>query len=75
MRSATNRPLHIARGTELHLRGILRESFTPTISEAMAASQVILRPTVSRPVCLGVRQPSRTRGQFVLLLYLIVFIQ
>jgi hypothetical protein len=27
-----------------------------------------LRPTVSRPVCLGVRRPSETRDQFFFLL-------
>jgi hypothetical protein len=30
--------------------------------------EVNLRPTVSRPVCLGVRLPSRTRDQFFFLL-------
>jgi hypothetical protein len=30
--------------------------------------EVILRPTVSRPVCLGVRRPSGTRDQFFFLL-------
>jgi hypothetical protein len=30
--------------------------------------EVNLRPTVSRPVCLGVRRPSRTRDQFFFLL-------
>jgi hypothetical protein len=40
MHIATNRPIHIAQGTEFHLRGILRESFTQTIFEDMAASQV-----------------------------------
>jgi hypothetical protein len=42
MHSVTNRPIHIAQGTELHLHGILGESFTQTISEATAASQVKL---------------------------------
>jgi hypothetical protein len=30
--------------------------------------QVNLRPTVSRPDCLGVRRPSRTRDEFIFLL-------
>jgi hypothetical protein len=30
--------------------------------------EVNLRPTVNRPVCLGVRHPSGTRDQFVFLL-------
>jgi hypothetical protein len=30
--------------------------------------EVTLRPTVSRPVCLGVRRPSGTRDQFYFLL-------
>jgi hypothetical protein len=30
--------------------------------------EVNLRPTVSRPVCLGVRRPSRIRDQFFFLL-------
>jgi hypothetical protein len=30
--------------------------------------EVNLRPTVSRPVCLGVRHPSGTRDQFFFLL-------
>jgi hypothetical protein len=30
--------------------------------------EVNLQPTVSRPVCLGVRHPSGTRDQFVFLL-------
>jgi hypothetical protein len=30
--------------------------------------EVILRPTVSRPVCLSVRHPSGTRDQFFFLL-------
>jgi hypothetical protein len=30
--------------------------------------EVILRPTVSQPVCLGVRGPSGTRNQFFFLL-------
>jgi hypothetical protein len=30
--------------------------------------EVNLRPTVSRPICPGVRRPSRTRDQFVFLL-------
>jgi hypothetical protein len=30
--------------------------------------EVNLRPTVSQPVCLGVRRPSRTRDQFYFLL-------
>jgi hypothetical protein len=33
-----------------------------------AVVEVILRPTVSRPVCLGVRHPSGTRDQFFFLL-------
>jgi hypothetical protein len=35
--------------------------------------EVILRPTVSRPVCLGVRHPSDTRDQFFSFLSLIIF--
>jgi hypothetical protein len=35
--------------------------------------KVILRPTVSRSVCLAVRHPSGTRNQFVLLISLIIF--
>jgi hypothetical protein len=31
-------------------------------------AEVNLRPTVSRPVCPGVRRPSRTRDQFFFLL-------
>jgi hypothetical protein len=38
------------------------------IPEDKHRCEVNLRPTVSRPVCLGVRHPSGTRDQFFLLL-------
>jgi hypothetical protein len=34
----------------------------------MEEVEVKLRPTVSRPVCLGVRRPSETNDQFLFLL-------
>jgi hypothetical protein len=45
---------------------------TSTHNNKRIQVKVILRPTVSRPVCLGVRHPSGTRDQFVLLLPLII---
>jgi hypothetical protein len=37
-------------------------------TEVEVEVEVKLRPTVSRPVCLGVRNPSGTRDQFFFLL-------
>jgi hypothetical protein len=38
------------------------------ISVIQVKVKVTLRPTISRPVCLGVRRPSGTRNQFFFLL-------
>jgi hypothetical protein len=68
MHRATNRPIHIAQDTEFHLHGMLRESFTQTKSSYITTDG-------QSAVCLGIRQTSRTRNQFFLLLPLIIFIQ
>jgi hypothetical protein len=44
------------------------------LSSQVKSSQVILRPTVNRPVYLGVRHPSRTDNQFFII-SLIIFTQ
>jgi hypothetical protein len=41
-------------------------SVSPGFAEQKVEVEVNLRPTVSRPVCLGVRQPTGTRDQFFL---------
>jgi hypothetical protein len=38
------------------------------LGRSEVAVEVNLRPTVSRPVCLGMRRPPGTRGQFFFLL-------
>jgi hypothetical protein len=48
--------------TELQVRWTIS-----VIPFALGEVEVKLRPTVSRPVCLGVRHPSGTRNQFFLL--------
>jgi hypothetical protein len=47
---------------------ILATCRLPHCSSRDEKSKVTLRPTVSRPVCLGVRRPSGTRDQFFFLL-------
>jgi hypothetical protein len=46
--------------------------YLATIGEYKVKVKVILRPTVSRPVRLGVRQPSGTSEQFFFLLEIFV---
>jgi hypothetical protein len=48
------------------LQGLLRDNFTFLLTDIEV--EVKLRPTVNRPVCLGVRRPSGTRDQFLFLL-------
>jgi hypothetical protein len=42
-------------------------------AQVKVKAKVILRPTVSRPSCLGVRYPPATRYQFFLLLIIFSF--
>jgi hypothetical protein len=44
----------------------VHEWFTRMVGQVKV--KVTLRPTISRPVCLGVRRPSGTRDQFFYLL-------
>jgi hypothetical protein len=65
------RPWHPAtqRTCSLAVLHTARGSFIIECYYQAKPSQVILRPTVSRPVCLGVRHPFWTRNQFFLLFY------
>jgi hypothetical protein len=47
---------------------IERDEFYNFIEEVEVEVEVNLRPTVNRPVCLGVRHPFGTHDQFFFLL-------
>jgi hypothetical protein len=49
-------------------RSYSKQSWHINLNEKMAVVEVTLRPTVSRPVCPGVRRPSGTSDQFFFLL-------
>jgi hypothetical protein len=63
-----NLPSHLYIGVVLIGNFLLKEVWQMLVTQMTREGEVNLRPTVSRPVCPGVRRPSGTCDQFFFLL-------